>query len=75
MFANQLRFVIGLYDHQLLLGHMEELKASNLGTKCYWNDAYKKELDNYHDHNDPGDEWFGRKATKRVVGFIINYFR
>ena len=54
---------------------MQELKASNLGTKCYWNDVYKKELDNYHDHNDPGDEWFGRKATKRVVGFIINYFR
>jgi len=44
-----------------------ELNASELGTKNYWSDVYKTELVNFYDNNDPGDEWFGRSATNRVV--------
>ena len=46
---------------------MDELNSSELGTKEYWNEAYKKELHNFYDVNDFGHEWFGRSAKTRVV--------
>ena len=49
---------------------MEELNSSELGTKKYWNDVYATELVNFDDHEDPGNEWFGKTATKRVVSLV-----
>ena len=46
---------------------VEELNVSEVGTKSYWSDVYEKELTNFYENEDPGEEWFGRSATNRVV--------
>ena len=39
--------------------------ASKLGTKDYWDGAYEKENDNFDDHGDVGEVWFGEEAGVR----------
>ena len=39
--------------------------ASQLGTKDYWDGAYEKENDNFDDHGDVGEVWFGEEAGVR----------
>jgi len=47
-----------------------ELGGSELGTKEYWDSAYKLELDNYKDHGDVGDVWFGEDSALRVIKWM-----
>ncbi|XP_072760078.1 EEF1A lysine methyltransferase 2 [Anoplolepis gracilipes] len=48
----------------------EELAASNLGTLEYWENAYAQELDNFRDHGDVGEIWFGTVNSRKVVRWI-----
>jgi len=44
--------------------------ASILGTKEYWDNAYKKEIENFNDHGDEGEVWFGEDAMDRVLRWL-----
>ena len=45
----------------------EELPASELGTKEYWDKAYSTENDNYDKHGLEGEFWFGEESMDRVI--------
>jgi len=59
------------HDHE---GHQEEeaidYPSSILGTKEYWDNAYKKEIENFADHGDEGEVWFGEDAMDRVFRWL-----
>ncbi|XP_026164841.1 EEF1A lysine methyltransferase 2 [Mastacembelus armatus] len=43
---------------------------SKLGTKEYWEDAYKKELETFKDIGDVGEIWFGEESMSRVLRWM-----
>lgn len=47
-----------------------ELDSSELGTREYWEKAYKTEISNFDDHGDSGDVWFGEDSAHRVIDWI-----
>jgi len=47
-----------------------EYDSSVLGTKHYWDEAYKKEIDNFTDHGDEGEVWFGEEAMDRIFRWM-----
>ncbi|RZC36998.1 Methyltransf 31 domain containing protein [Asbolus verrucosus] len=49
---------------------MEELQASELGTREYWDNRYKEEIANFKDHGDPGEIWFGEDIVERIMKWI-----
>lgn len=48
----------------------DELPASVLGTHDYWKNCYQNELNNYSDHGDEGEIWFGKTNNLRIVDWI-----
>ncbi|XP_066528360.1 EEF1A lysine methyltransferase 2 isoform X2 [Hoplias malabaricus] len=50
----------------------EDFVPSELGTKEYWNDAYRRELKTYKDIGDVGEIWFGEGSMKRVIKWMEN---
>ncbi|XP_058800931.1 EEF1A lysine methyltransferase 2 isoform X2 [Phymastichus coffea] len=48
----------------------EELPSSELGTREYWDKAYSLEIENYKDHGDVGEIWFGEESGTKVVRYI-----
>ncbi|XP_064113723.1 EEF1A lysine methyltransferase 2-like [Macrobrachium nipponense] len=50
----------------------EELTASELGTKEYWDSAYERELSNFENNGDVGDIWFGEESMDRVLKWMLN---
>ncbi|CAJ0579663.1 unnamed protein product, partial [Mesorhabditis spiculigera] len=48
----------------------DTIEASVLGTKEYWDDRYQVELQNYDEHEDEGEVWFGRAAENRMLKYI-----
>jgi len=54
-------------------GKITELDPSKLGTKDYWENAYKLELNNYTDHGDVGEVWFGEDAGQRMVNWLSEH--
>ncbi|GIY64167.1 EEF1A lysine methyltransferase 2 [Caerostris extrusa] len=54
---------------------MEELSPSStceLGRREYWSEFYSEELENFEDHGDTGDIWFGKKNVERIVSWLTN---
>lgn len=47
--------------------------TSKLGTKQYWDECYEKELVNWFEHDDPGENWFGEPLTNRIALWIKKY--
>ncbi|XP_050360332.1 EEF1A lysine methyltransferase 2 [Nymphalis io] len=47
-----------------------ELDSSELGTQKYWREAYIKEINNFEEHGDPGDVWFGEDSAIRIINWI-----
>ncbi|PWA03045.1 hypothetical protein BB558_000802 [Smittium angustum] len=47
-----------------------EFGASELGTKQYWDNRYATELENYKDHKDIGEVWFGEDIAEKVVDWV-----
>jgi len=50
---------------------IEELPSSKLGTREYWDDFYKNELQNFSENQDEGEIWFGHTHMMRVVRWIL----
>lgn len=46
------------------------LPTSRLGRKDYWEECYDVEFDNYIDHGDEGEVWFGKGIVKRIVTWM-----
>ncbi|XP_054009919.1 EEF1A lysine methyltransferase 2 [Hylaeus anthracinus] len=55
--------------------NIEELDPSDLGTLDYWERVYSEELDNFKDHGDVGEIWFGRNNSLKVISWIINHLK
>jgi len=54
---------------------VEALKPSVLGTKNYWDEAYKDELSNFKDHGIVGDVWFGEDIMYKVLHYLCDSHR
>lgn len=48
----------------------EVLPPSKLGTKNYWESAYDQDLNNFTDHGDIGDVWFGEGIMRKMVNWL-----
>lgn len=48
----------------------EELPASCLGTREYWDSFYEREISNFSSHGDEGEVWFGEHVMTREVSYL-----
>lgn len=49
-----------------------DFTSSELGTKEYWDEVYKLELENYNESKDIGEIWFGESCQASVIRWIKN---
>ncbi|KAF9105803.1 hypothetical protein BGX27_009434 [Mortierella sp. AM989] len=47
---------------------------SKLGTKDYWDKVYNREVDNYKDHGDIGEIWFGEDSAMKMVDWVEEHY-
>ncbi|ORY93506.1 S-adenosyl-L-methionine-dependent methyltransferase [Syncephalastrum racemosum] len=47
-----------------------DFAPSKLGTKDHWDNFYEAEYENYNDHGDEGEIWFGHQAEQRMLQWI-----
>ena len=48
---------------------------SKLGTKQYWNESYKQEIEQFkNNENEVGDIWFGKNLQNKLVNYIRSHF-
>lgn len=45
-------------------------EKSRLGTLEHWDSAYSQELENFADHGDIGEIWFGTKSVSKMLEWI-----
>ncbi|KAK2949133.1 putative Protein-lysine N-methyltransferase efm4 [Blattamonas nauphoetae] len=43
---------------------------SPLGTKQHWDEVYQLEINNFEDHGDIGEVWFGEQVQRKVIRYI-----
>lgn len=48
----------------------DDFAPSKLGTKEYWDESYKRELQTYKDIGDVGEIWFGEESMDRVIRWM-----
>ncbi|XP_052009888.1 EEF1A lysine methyltransferase 2 [Xyrauchen texanus] len=48
----------------------DDFAPSKLGTKEFWDDAYKRELQTFKDIGDVGEIWFGEESMNRVIKWM-----
>ena len=49
---------------------MVNFQSSKLGTKEYWDSCYDLENENFDDHGDVGEVWFGEEASERMIDWL-----
>ncbi|KAL2918637.1 Protein-lysine N-methyltransferase efm4 [Polyrhizophydium stewartii] len=49
-----------------------ELNPSKLGTKAHWDHVYEVEVDNFDDHGDKGEVWFGEDSVEKIVDWVVD---
>lgn len=54
----------------LSLLQMEELDVSELGSREYWENRYKDELNNFEEHGELGEIWFGEDIGHRILKWL-----
>ncbi len=47
---------------------------SKLAKQEYWQQNFELELQNFVDHGDDGEVWFGKDVQKKTVEFILQRF-
>lgn len=47
---------------------------SKLSKQEYWESNFQLELQNYEDHGDDGEVWFGKDVQKKTVEYILSRF-
>ena len=47
--------------------------SSKLGTKDYWDTCYVTENDNFDDHGDVGEVWFGKCLLSGVASKLKSF--
>ncbi|XP_077585158.1 EEF1A lysine methyltransferase 2 [Stigmatopora nigra] len=57
-------------DSEVDSGSENDFGTSQLGTKEYWENAYKKELETFKDIGDVGEIWFGEESMSRVLKWM-----
>ncbi|GLV43864.1 uncharacterized protein CBL_11556 [Carabus blaptoides fortunei] len=60
-----------LYIYVIINMDTEELGESELGTQEYWDSCYKTQVNNFRNHGDIGDVWFGEDSMDRVCSWIF----
>eukprot|EP00742_Colponemidia_sp_Colp-10_P002778 GILJ01002970.1.p1 GENE.GILJ01002970.1~~GILJ01002970.1.p1 ORF type:complete len:261 (+),score=35.72 GILJ01002970.1:47-784(+) len=50
----------------------EEEFESRLTKKSYWDSVYEQDIENFDDHGEIGEIWFGKKAVQNMVSWIRN---
>lgn len=48
----------------------QELNSSDLGTLDYWQNHYADEIENFRNHGDTGEIWFGEDILERIIKWI-----
>ncbi|KAF9425950.1 hypothetical protein BGZ76_002998 [Entomortierella beljakovae] len=47
---------------------------SRLGTQDYWDNVYNREVENYNDHGDIGEIWFGEDSAMKMVDWVEEHY-
>ena len=50
----------------------EFITESKLGTQEYWENFYEEELENFENHGDEGESWFGKGNTMKIVRWVTD---
>lgn len=45
-------------------------QGSKLGTLEHWDSTYSQEIENFNDHGDIGEIWFGSKSVTKMISWI-----
>ncbi|KAK6093850.1 Protein-lysine N-methyltransferase efm4 [Batrachochytrium dendrobatidis] len=53
---------------------MSELCSSKLGTKEHWDSVYNTEVENFVDHGEEGEIWFGEDSVDKMVTWVQDNF-
>ncbi|XP_014786681.1 EEF1A lysine methyltransferase 2 [Octopus bimaculoides] len=48
----------------------KDFQASELGTKEYWENAYRQEFTNFEDNGETGEVWFGQTCQQNIIEWI-----
>lgn len=52
----------------------KEEYESKLSKQEYWETCFEKELQNFEDHGDDGEVWFGKDVQKKTVEYLLTRF-
>ena len=52
----------------------ESGEQSQLSRHEYWESTFNLELNNFKDHGDDGEVWFGKDVQKKTVNYILGRF-
>ncbi|KAI9346255.1 methyltransferase-like protein 10-like protein, partial [Obelidium mucronatum] len=47
-----------------------DFEPSKLGTKSHWDEVYEREINNFEDHGDIGEVWFGEESVVKMMDWI-----
>ena len=69
-------FKIYLHQNQELKNSKTNiLKIFYLAIFYSWDHVYEQELENFEDHGDEGEIWFGKAVERRVIDWIKNNYK
>ncbi|KAJ3063979.1 Methyltransferase-like protein 10 [Podochytrium sp. JEL0797] len=51
-------------------GAAPDFATSKLGTKQHWDEAYDREINNFEDHGDIGEIWFGENSVVKMMEWV-----
>ncbi|KAJ7761898.1 S-adenosyl-L-methionine-dependent methyltransferase [Mycena maculata] len=50
-----------------------DLQPSKLGSKEHWDQVYENELENFQEHGDEGEIWFGVESVDKMVKWALEH--
>ncbi|KAJ7104037.1 S-adenosyl-L-methionine-dependent methyltransferase [Mycena belliarum] len=52
---------------------VSDLQPSKLGRKEHWDQVYETELENFNEHGDEGEIWFGVQSVEKMVNWALQH--